>query len=313
MAQRSNPRICLLTPGPFNETYFEQAYLARYLGLLLVEGGDLTMRDGKVHVRTIAGLKRAGCDTGGASTAISPIRSNSTPSLGSACRACRCAARGWGRHRQCAWPGVLEAPAIDEAHAETLPHIACEDLRLPNIRLGGAAGPKRATRSSPAWMSLRSPGAFGKRSGFGLEPAAHRRLLSEEEKSRLAAAMAERGIDYAGQEVVNLSRRLCCTRPARAAALRSARLCGTYAGGMENHAGGSAASPAAPTRAPCRWVRGSMRDVWVLADSRSEMVSPAAHRRDRPHPPHHGHFADRAADNLFCSGVISTARKRPCG
>jgi len=59
MAQRSNPRICLLTPGPFNETYFEQAYLARYLGLLLVEGGDLTMRDGKVHVRTIAGLKRA--------------------------------------------------------------------------------------------------------------------------------------------------------------------------------------------------------------------------------------------------------------
>ena len=59
MAQRSDPRISLLTPGPFNETYFEQAYLARYLGFLLVEGGDLTMREGKVHVRTIAGLKRA--------------------------------------------------------------------------------------------------------------------------------------------------------------------------------------------------------------------------------------------------------------
>ena len=37
-AGRSDPRICLLTPGPYNETYFEQAYLARYLGLLLVEG-----------------------------------------------------------------------------------------------------------------------------------------------------------------------------------------------------------------------------------------------------------------------------------
>ena len=57
-AQRSDPRICLLTPGPFNETYFEQAYLARYLGLLLVEGGDLTVRDGPVNVRPIAGLKR---------------------------------------------------------------------------------------------------------------------------------------------------------------------------------------------------------------------------------------------------------------
>ena len=58
-ASRSDPRICLLTPGPFSQTYFEQAYLARYLGILLVEGDDLTMRDGEVHVRTIAGLKRA--------------------------------------------------------------------------------------------------------------------------------------------------------------------------------------------------------------------------------------------------------------
>ena len=35
----------LLTPGPYNETYFEHAYLARYLGFTLVEGGDLTVRD----------------------------------------------------------------------------------------------------------------------------------------------------------------------------------------------------------------------------------------------------------------------------
>ena len=40
-----NPRIVLLTPGPYNETYFEHAYLARYLGYTLVEGGDLTVRD----------------------------------------------------------------------------------------------------------------------------------------------------------------------------------------------------------------------------------------------------------------------------
>ena len=58
-AERAEPRICLLTPGPFSETYFEQATLARYLGFLLVEGDDLAVRDGRVHVRTIAGLKRA--------------------------------------------------------------------------------------------------------------------------------------------------------------------------------------------------------------------------------------------------------------
>ena len=45
-AERSQPRICLLTPGPYSETYFEQAYLARYLGFLLVEGDDLVVHEG---------------------------------------------------------------------------------------------------------------------------------------------------------------------------------------------------------------------------------------------------------------------------
>jgi uncharacterized circularly permuted ATP-grasp superfamily protein/uncharacterized alpha-E superfamily protein len=54
---RDNPRIVLLTPGPFNETYFEHAYLARYLGYTLVEGGDLTVRDNKVFLRVLGGLQ----------------------------------------------------------------------------------------------------------------------------------------------------------------------------------------------------------------------------------------------------------------
>src|SRR5207344_2552042 len=48
----------LLTPGPYNETYFEHALLARYLGFPLVEGGDLTVRGGRVWLKTIGGLKR---------------------------------------------------------------------------------------------------------------------------------------------------------------------------------------------------------------------------------------------------------------
>ena len=57
--QQDNGRVCLLTPGPMNETYFEHAYLARYLGLLLVEGEDLTVRDDGVFIRTVSGLRRA--------------------------------------------------------------------------------------------------------------------------------------------------------------------------------------------------------------------------------------------------------------
>jgi uncharacterized circularly permuted ATP-grasp superfamily protein/uncharacterized alpha-E superfamily protein len=52
------PLIVLLTPGPYNETYFEHAYLARYLGFPLVEGPDLTVRNGCVWLKTVSGLER---------------------------------------------------------------------------------------------------------------------------------------------------------------------------------------------------------------------------------------------------------------
>ena len=57
--RHDDTRVCLLTPGPMNETYFEHAYLARYLGFLLVEGEDLTVRDDGVFIRTVSGLQRA--------------------------------------------------------------------------------------------------------------------------------------------------------------------------------------------------------------------------------------------------------------
>jgi uncharacterized circularly permuted ATP-grasp superfamily protein/uncharacterized alpha-E superfamily protein len=52
------PLIVLLTPGPSAETYYEQAYLARYLGFPLVESDDLTVRDGVVYLKTLDGLHR---------------------------------------------------------------------------------------------------------------------------------------------------------------------------------------------------------------------------------------------------------------
>src|ERR1700724_228822 len=55
---RDNPRVVLLTPGPFNETYFEHSYLARYLRFTLVQGGDLTVRDSRVFLKTLAGLRQ---------------------------------------------------------------------------------------------------------------------------------------------------------------------------------------------------------------------------------------------------------------
>ncbi len=52
------PHIALLTPGPFSEMYFEHVFLARYLGVTLVEGKDLTVRDDMLYLKTLAGLER---------------------------------------------------------------------------------------------------------------------------------------------------------------------------------------------------------------------------------------------------------------
>ena len=52
----ADSHLALLTPGPYNETYFEHAYLARYLGLTLVEGSDLIVRDEHLYLKTLKGL-----------------------------------------------------------------------------------------------------------------------------------------------------------------------------------------------------------------------------------------------------------------
>lgn len=51
-------RVVLLTPGPQSEAYFEHAYLANYLGYTLVQGGDLSVRDGALWLRTLGRLER---------------------------------------------------------------------------------------------------------------------------------------------------------------------------------------------------------------------------------------------------------------
>ncbi|MBI1205867.1 MAG: hypothetical protein GC191_01115 [Azospirillum sp.] len=53
----AQPRVVLLTPGPYNETYFEHVYLARSMQMTLVEGEDLTVRDRRVYLKTLGGLE----------------------------------------------------------------------------------------------------------------------------------------------------------------------------------------------------------------------------------------------------------------
>src|SRR5919108_296395 len=55
--REEEPHIVVLSPGPLNETYFEQGYLASYLGYPLVQGDDLSVVDGRVWLRSLQGLE----------------------------------------------------------------------------------------------------------------------------------------------------------------------------------------------------------------------------------------------------------------
>ncbi len=57
LSRERDARVAILSPGPLNDTYFEHAYIARYLGFMLLEGEDLTVEHGRVMVRTVAGLR----------------------------------------------------------------------------------------------------------------------------------------------------------------------------------------------------------------------------------------------------------------
>ena len=57
LSRREDPNIALLSPGPESPIYFEQALLSRYLGYPLVEGPDLTVRNGRVYLKKLAGLE----------------------------------------------------------------------------------------------------------------------------------------------------------------------------------------------------------------------------------------------------------------
>jgi len=206
LSARADPRICLLTSGPHSQTYFEQAYLARYLGFLLVEGGDLTMQNGKVHVRTIAGLKRADVlwrriD----SDFADPLELNASSRLGvpglvEALRANGVVvANALGS-------GVLETPALMSFMPGIAERLLGEGLAMPNIATWWCGQPN-ARKDTLANLDRRAiAGAFGNPVlNYPAGQAVVGASLDEATRARLAERLEQRGIDYVSQEIVHLS------------------------------------------------------------------------------------------------------------
>ncbi|MFZ2106315.1 MAG: circularly permuted type 2 ATP-grasp protein, partial [Roseiarcus sp.] len=303
--ERSEPRIGILTPGPLSATYFEQAYLARYLGFLLVEGEDLVMRDGRVFVRTIAGLKRADvlwrhvdaewCD---------PLELNSAshigvPGLLDAIRA------GGVAVENMPGSGLVEARALLPFLPKLARRLLGEDLAMPNIATWWCGQPAERERVLAALETVSVAGAFDDAvPGFDGPQSVVGGELDARERARLRAAIETRGVDYVGQDIVRLS-----TMPRwehgrlvpRPFVLR-VYAAATPEGWRVMPGGFARVSDKSDARAVSMTGGVESADVWVLADSPVETTSllptPERGRIVRML----GNLPSRAADNLFWFG-----------
>src|SRR4051812_5331496 len=200
-AGRTDPRIVLLTPGPHNETYFEHAYLARYLGFQLVEGGDLTVFDGNVYIKTLEGLQRVDvivrrlddsfCDP-------LELRSDSflgIPGLVEAARS------GNVTVANALGSGLVETPAILGFLPGLCELLLGEELKMPSVATWwcGQAQPLQYVLDN--FDSLVIKGAFSLRSRTPVFADRIEKL----EKQKLLEDLNSRPSEFVGQEMLKLS------------------------------------------------------------------------------------------------------------
>jgi uncharacterized circularly permuted ATP-grasp superfamily protein/uncharacterized alpha-E superfamily protein len=198
---RDNPRVVLLTPGPYNETYFEHSYLARYLGFRLVQGGDLTVRDSRVFLKTLEGLKQVDvilrrvddsfCDP-------IELRSNSYLGVAGLVEAVRA---GNVAVANALGSGLIETSAFMPFFPGLSRRMLGEDLKLPTAATWWCGQPKALRYVLDNLDFLVIKPAFPSK---GMEPVFGGKLAPEG-RSRLTARIQETPHEFAGQELLNLS------------------------------------------------------------------------------------------------------------
>ncbi len=199
--KRENPRIVVLTPGPYNETYFEHAFLARYLGYTLVEGGDLTVRSNHVYMKTLGGLLpvdvivRRQDDT-----YCDPLELRGDSMLGVA-GLVQAVMSGNVAVANALGSGLLESAAPAAFLPMLCKHILGEELKMPNIATWwcGDPGPREwvADHLTNVVIKPATP-------NVDFEPVFGPKLSLREREALMARIKANPGA-YVAQEQVSLS------------------------------------------------------------------------------------------------------------
>jgi uncharacterized circularly permuted ATP-grasp superfamily protein/uncharacterized alpha-E superfamily protein len=205
-ADRDEPRIGLLTPGNFSETYFEHATLARYLGFLLVEGDDLAVSGDRIYIRTVAGLKRLDVLLRRVdSNFLDPLELDASSHLGVP-GLIDVLRKDGVVVANMPGSGVLESRALLGFLPPLSRRFFGEDLKMPHIATWWC-GQKAAREEVLSRLDeVAIEGAYGRGvPGFECNGPVLAGQLPSAERERLIAAINERGIDFVGQELVRLS------------------------------------------------------------------------------------------------------------
>jgi uncharacterized circularly permuted ATP-grasp superfamily protein/uncharacterized alpha-E superfamily protein len=260
------PLIVLLTPGPLNETYFEHTYLARYLGIPLVEGGDLTVRDGMVWLKTLTGLQRVHailrrldddyCDP-------LELRSDSALGIPGLVDAAR---RGNVLVANALGANLLESGALFGFLPRACERLLGEPLAMPSVGTWWCGEDAALEDVISRLDSLVIKGAYPQ---MRVDPM-FGEDLDERGRKKVEAMLRARPHMYVAQELVQLSQAPVCDRAqprkllARSIGLR-VYACASPAGYVVMPGGLTRAATGDDTRVISMQRGGSSKDTWVLS------------------------------------------------
>ncbi|SDK06797.1 circularly permuted type 2 ATP-grasp protein [Aliiruegeria lutimaris] len=289
-------RVGILTPGPMNATYFEHAYIARYLGFTLLEGDDLTVQNGELMIRTIDGLRPISVLWRRLDAQWSdPLELNEgsqlgTPGLLGAIRA------GNVSMVNALGTGVLETRALMAFLPRLSELLDGRPLRMPNVATWwcGQESERAHVRANSGGMLFSSAWATG---------LAHETGGVMPPPSGLDTWIERRGTSLVAQEQVQLS-----TAPAlidgklvpRPMTLR-VFLARTEKGWTAMPGGFARIGSSEDSSAIAMQEGGQVADVWVISRNTelSDTLADTAGKFERTPP---GALPSRAADNLFWLG-----------
>ncbi|MGQ0565426.1 MAG: circularly permuted type 2 ATP-grasp protein [Gemmobacter sp.] len=292
-------RVGILTPGPLNDTYFEHAYIARYLGFSLLEGEDLTVQDGRAMVRTVEGLRPIDVlwrrlDSAFADPLELEGRSRiGTPGLIAALRA------GNLSMVNALGSGLLETPAFLAFLPRISRHLQGRPLMMPNIATWWCGQAKERAHVQANIADLTVAHAFGGRLPF---EAAHPSVPGDADLP-IAAWLAREPEAVVAQERVRLSTTPVWAEGALVPRPMSLRvfLARTPQGWAVMKGGYARIGRSDDPTVVAMQAGGSVADVWVRGDAPVPQDSMVDARASVARP-FRSALPARAADNLFWLG-----------